>query len=113
MIDKHTCEARTGMWSVHHRSRPACGKNAKYEEDGHWYCGIHRPSAVKARKEKSEAHYRAYCVKADAISRVSTAQNGLVDAVRKCKAPLPASVKRALNALIRAKAALAKLEEGK
>ena len=29
-----------------------CGKTAKYVREGKWYCGIHDPVRVEARKEK-------------------------------------------------------------
>ena len=35
-----------------------CGRHAKHERDGHWYCGIHDPVRVKAREEKREVEYQ-------------------------------------------------------
>lgn len=36
----------------------ACGRNAKYERDGKWYCGMHDPVAKKARYDKRDAERR-------------------------------------------------------
>ena len=33
----------------------ACGRKGKVQVGGKWYCGIHDPAAVEARKRKSEA----------------------------------------------------------
>jgi len=30
-----------------------CNNNAKYFEDGHWYCGKHAPSKIREREDKS------------------------------------------------------------
>jgi uncharacterized Zn finger protein (UPF0148 family) len=49
---KHTCCTRVGDWLGH-----ACGKNAKYERDGKWYCGMHDPVAIKTKREAKNAEY--------------------------------------------------------
>ena len=54
---KVCCET---VWQDH--SRYPCGKRAKVERDGHWYCGIHDPvrraEKHKARDEKWEKEWR-------------------------------------------------------
>lgn len=36
-----------------------CPLNATHEEDGIWYCGMHKPSATKARDEAGKMRYAA------------------------------------------------------
>ena len=36
-----------------------CGRTGKVLANGKWYCGIHNPEAVAARRRKSEALYQA------------------------------------------------------
>lgn len=36
-----------------------CGCNAKFFEDGEWYCGRHAPSKIKEREDKSYAKWVA------------------------------------------------------
>jgi hypothetical protein len=42
-----------------------CGKNAKYEHEGKWFCKIHHPPTVaeknKARNERWEKKWAAHC----------------------------------------------------
>ena len=55
MNEKRTCCATvypSDRWGGLHGY--ICGKSAKICVDGKWYCGIHAPASVKARKEKSE-----------------------------------------------------------
>lgn len=54
MMEKHTCEHQTySRWTYH-----ACGKTAKYEHDGKWYCGTHYPPNVEARREKKSQKWQ-------------------------------------------------------
>lgn len=56
MKEKHKCEKgifRASRW--HHYP---CGKNAKYEEGGRWYCGHHAPSKVAAKLAKQEVELK-------------------------------------------------------
>ena len=59
MSEKHICcdqvWVQTGRWG--HRS--PCGKTAKFERDGKWYCGIHDPEKRKARSAAWDAKYEA------------------------------------------------------
>ena len=58
MSDRETCVGRTwhecGGWG----NSSTCGKTAKYEEGGKWYCGTHAPSRIGARREKRDARRR-------------------------------------------------------
>lgn len=54
--DRHTCRKKVRSavgWPC------LCGKPAKYEHRGRWYCKAHYPSAVKAQREKRDAEQRA------------------------------------------------------
>jgi hypothetical protein len=55
MSDKHTCCANR----FNGYRRYICGKTAKAERDGKWYCGIHDPVRLKAIRDKTYARYRA------------------------------------------------------
>lgn len=37
----------------------SCGKPARVERNGRWYCGIHDPEKIKAREEKAREKRRA------------------------------------------------------
>lgn len=34
-----------------------CNKPGKFEEDGKWYCGIHNPAKIRARKAANQAKW--------------------------------------------------------
>ena len=51
---KHTCCAAMGTFFTQ-----TCGKNAKFERDGKWYCGTHDPVAFAAKREERNAAYAA------------------------------------------------------
>jgi hypothetical protein len=56
MTEKRDCagstdQGRAGLFP--------CANAGKYEEDGKWWCGTHRPSMVAARQAKRDAAYRA------------------------------------------------------
>lgn len=61
MSEKKTCCARVNV-SWPYKGDP-CGKSAKVERDGKWYCGTHGPVRVeerrKARREAGLARYEA------------------------------------------------------
>ena len=54
-VGNNLCVA--SIWEKHW-FRQCCNK-AKYEEHGHWFCGTHAPSKVKARKAKKNAKWQA------------------------------------------------------
>ena len=54
-MSEHECAGR--VYSLFH-SYP-CGKPGKHEEDGKWWCGIHAPSKIAARKAKTFARWEA------------------------------------------------------
>ena len=51
MTEKHTCREEVFR---DYRFR-VCGKTAKYERDGKWYCSTHDPVAKQARDDKFSA----------------------------------------------------------
>lgn len=54
---EETCEARVtepGGWHAH-----TCGRRAKINEWGQWWCGTHAPSKVAERRQKSDEKWRA------------------------------------------------------
>ena len=55
MKEKHTCREEVFR---DYRFR-VCGKTAKYERDGKWYCGTHDPVAKQARDDKFSAKIAA------------------------------------------------------
>ncbi len=50
-MEKHTCQKR--IWDRFNQY--TCGKTAKAESNGQWFCGIHSPEAEAKRKAKSDA----------------------------------------------------------
>ena len=58
-MEKHTCCGDvTVKMMAFYRTR-VCGKTAKYERDGKWYCGVHDPEAIKAKHDKRRAKLNA------------------------------------------------------
>ncbi len=59
MTTEHTC--REKLWYGY--TKYSCGKKAKHEHEGHWYCKIHHPPTVRAktdaRNEKWEKEWAA------------------------------------------------------
>ncbi len=59
MTTEHTCEGE--VWSGY--SYHSCGKKAKHEHEGKWYCKTHHPPTVeakdKARDERWEKEWAA------------------------------------------------------
>ena len=55
MKEKHTCcgEAWDGYRFYN------CGRTAKYEREGKWYCGIHDPVKVEEKRAAREARWSA------------------------------------------------------
>ena len=55
-MSTHICCGRvhSGGYGIGH----TCGKTAKFERDGKWYCGTHDPVAQKAKSEARPAAYR-------------------------------------------------------
>ena len=57
MSEKHTCEAPSYRPGLYH-SIP-CGRPAKVERDGSWYCGTHDPVKRKEREDRRQARWDA------------------------------------------------------
>ena len=55
-MESHTCEKR--IFSTYTRSSCKCGKNAKVERNGKWYCGIHDPIKIKERDDNKMVEYK-------------------------------------------------------
>lgn len=53
--DRHTCEA--AVWARGYFRTYACGKTAKVERDGKWYCGIHDPVRLAEKRAARDAEY--------------------------------------------------------
>lgn len=82
-MEKHTCEQEVwGDWS-HHK----CGKNAKYEHEGKWYCGIHYPPKVeekrKKRREEERKQWDYKTTLCNARTGVLLAENDVIDEVKR------------------------------
>ena len=76
MTDKRTCcqpidRRPSGSWLS---SYGPCGRTAKHERDGKWFCGMHDPVAIKAKRDarlaewndKRSVERRRECVRAHA-----------------------------------------------
>jgi len=68
--EKHICNTIINQSSrdiisrmINRAKDEICGCNAKYNEEGIWYCGRHAPSKVKEREDKSFAAWKAKLVK--------------------------------------------------
>lgn len=64
MATEHQCEAFCVLPRGGHFR---CPNNAKYEQDGKWYCGTHDPVRVKQRQDKRDAASREKQACKDAI----------------------------------------------
>ena len=61
MKEKHICSSAINDKTsrqivrkmIHGYSDEICGCNAKYFEDGEWYCGKHAPSKIAEREQIS------------------------------------------------------------
>jgi hypothetical protein len=50
---EHTCVAR--VWGGY--SFNSCGKKAKHEHEGQWYCKTHHPPTVQAKREARDERW--------------------------------------------------------
>lgn len=75
----HTCEAV--RWQRGHFHSYVCGKPAKIERDGKWYCGIHDPVRVDTKRAERDAEVNRQWA-------VRTAQRNLEHAAPEMKAAL-------------------------
>lgn len=55
--ERYTCAKK--VWHQQQQTFLQCGRTATYLEEGGAFCGWHAPSRQKARKEKSDAAWRA------------------------------------------------------
>lgn len=62
MPDQHTCSSTVYQGTGYHRVKKLCGKRAKVERNGNWFCGTHDPVA---RKEKQDSRTAAWNAKFD------------------------------------------------
>lgn len=58
---------------------PLCGKVAKVEREGKWYCGVHDPVA---RKAKADANYQEFNAKSDRRVAIEKADRAIIAAAR-------------------------------
>jgi hypothetical protein len=85
MTTKHTCCAKISdndRWRPYYHS---CGKNAKYEREGKFYCGTHDPVAVAAKRDARSADYRSKCAEQTKIYRLQNAAPDLLAALQMAK----------------------------
>jgi hypothetical protein len=54
MTIEHTCRAK--VW--HGYASYSCGKKAKHEHEGHWYCKTHHPPTVEAKYKARENRFQ-------------------------------------------------------
>lgn len=52
-LEEHKCKVR--VW--HGFNSHECGKKAKVEENGKYYCGIHNPEKGRVREEKNKKEF--------------------------------------------------------
>ena len=57
--EKHTCCERLYKGGYHARY---CGRGAKYEHGGKWYCGTHHPPTVHRKRVEREKKFHEECV---------------------------------------------------
>lgn len=92
-------------WSSHN-----CGKNAKYEHEGKWYCGTHNPPVVAARRKARDDKWKQDMDKDKALNNarkaVNTAESNVLSMVYAKYDELPTVLQRAYDELREAKEAL-------
>jgi len=102
---KHKCQKSIYSNWGHHD----CGKTAKYEHNGKWYCGIHNPPVVaardKARREARDAEYNARQALRDAKDAVTAAEANVLSMVSEYD-DLPIALQGAYDELCEARIAL-------
>lgn len=54
MTTEHTCVGK--IWDEHRHY--SCGKKAKYEHEGKWYCKTHHPPTVQAKNDARNERWR-------------------------------------------------------
>ena len=98
MSEKHTCCG--SVWRGWAGGNQTCGKNAKHEHEGKWYCKTHHPPSVNAKDEARRAIWAAERAeserkrkvaaererKADAYDQLAERNAELVEALRKIAA---------------------------
>jgi len=52
-------DSRCARSVMKHYTSGQCGNRAKYQEDGHGWCGTHAPSRVKERQAKMDEKWKA------------------------------------------------------
>lgn len=105
---QHTC--REEVWRGYARS--SCGKKAKHEFNGRWYCKFHHPPNVEAKEKAKEAQISAYRAVEDLRYAVTKAEADVVRIAERCSEegdwrPLVQS----LDALVLARKAAGELRE--
>jgi hypothetical protein len=84
MSEKHTCEHKA--WSSRFGNQ-RCAYNASLQHKGKWYCGLHHPPTVKAKRDKRDAAKREKWAAQDARAakdrEVGAAEKRVVEAALK------------------------------
>ena len=71
-----------------------CSKTGKLNEDGKWWCGIHAPSAVAARRAKQDAKWKSYSAARDKRYAIEAAGRRVIAAAI---AGNPSEIQQAVN----------------
>ncbi len=99
-MSDHTCQEMMrsgGPWSRHDTP---CGKRAKAERNGRWYCGTHDPHRREALRLAREREDRANMNVRMAGHGVRGAEQTLAEVVAVCEAQLPNDVENARQNLL-------------
>lgn len=70
-MSEHRCEGQVSDYNVGWPSFSNCGRRAKVEVDGKWYCGIHDPEKAKARRAAKIAEWRNSSAASESRLRVA------------------------------------------
>lgn len=93
MSEKHTCCGK--VWSGFRHDD--CGRGAKYEHEGKWYCKTHHPPTVQAKSDarnvKWEAEWKARSEREQAARDAEVEQKRRAD----CHDQLVAALRSALH----------------
>ena len=55
MSEQHQCVGQ--VFGAGNYFGPMCGRTAKYEHNGKWYCKMHHPPTVKQKQEEKHAAF--------------------------------------------------------
>lgn len=77
--EKHTCTTLVySSWSIRWGG---CGKPAKVERNGRWYCGIHDPVKLAAKRAERDAKYERWATRREWDLKLQSLREDIVYAV--------------------------------